>query len=976
VPNAVENPILNSPFVEPKQHYDFTGAEPRIVAGRRIAGYYGVARTENASGPLASHEFLPLPLANELRRRVGEWRARRWPNVTPMTRDLLEHWCRPDRRPLFFAQREAVETLIWLNEATPADRQGIEVSGDKPMDVESIKKGYGALRRYCTKMATGSGKTTVMAMIACWSILNKLANKQDGRFTDAVLVVCPNLTVKERLQVLRPQLAGNYYETFDIVPVGYRDLLARGRVHVTNWHVFTVKDDTGTRGVVKKGRETDSAFVHRVLDRELGKTSELLVLNDEAHHAYRPAPRANEDAQLELEKLAPDEKAEVEEFAEEATIWVGGLDRINKVRGVKMVVDLSATPFYLKGTGYKEGEPLPWVVSDYGLVDAIESGITKVPRIPVLDDSGRPDPKYFRLWREIMDKLPDSERETSKRRAKPESVWREAQPALATLAAKWKETLDFFTKSQCPVPPTLIVVAANTTLSQLIEESLKRGDIIRELAGDYAFRIDSKALAQAEAEEGGTKEGAAEKLRIKTATVGKACWPDDKPPDGYEGQEPPGKNVRAVVSVGMLTEGWDAQNVTQILGLRAFSSQLLCEQVVGRALRRMSYDVDPATGLLEPEYADVFGVPFEVIPVKGVRPAEPTRLPPSTLVQALPSRKGHEITFPRVEGYVVDVRARIRCAVDKVPELKIEPQIEPTQVVMRTKMGWIPARSARTTTGEAETLTRAQFYADHRLQRTAFEAAREITEVLAGGHVLVGIEPPPKKLQDSARLLFPQVLGIVKEYLERRIETAPGARKEEVALSKYRDAVVSRLLAAIEPDVSFGEAPILPRIERFRPTGSTSDVQFRTTKLCKETWKSHVSHVVLDSAEFGEGQAAWHLEKSERVVSYVKNDRLDFEILYEWQGATHKYIPDFLVRLRLPEGQDPTLIVEVKGQEKEQDRAKHAAAEKWVRAVNHHGGFGTWAFMVCKEPNRLGEILDEFELPLAGKETPALLPAN
>lgn len=966
--NAVENPILNPPFTEPKQHYDFSGPEPRVVSGRRAAGYFGVPRTEKVSGALASHEFFPLPLVNDLRHRVDEWRARRWPGVTPITRDLLEHWHRPDRRPLFFAQREAAETLIWLVEATPADRQGIDVPSDPPVDPESLKKGYKALRRYCTKMATGSGKTTVMAMVAAWSILNKLANKQDGRFTDAVLVVCPNLTVKERLQVLRPQLAGNYYESFDIVPVGYRDMLGRGRVHITNWHVFGVKDDTGTRGVVKKGKESDAAFVRRVLDRDLGKSGELLVLNDEAHHAYRPALREDDDAQLELEGLAPEEKGEAEEFAEEATVWVGGLDRINAVRGVKMVVDLSATPFYLKGTGYPEGDPLPWVVSDYGLVDAIEAGICKVPRIPVLDDSGRPDPKYFRLWRDIMDKLPDSERETSKRRAKPESVWREAQPALATLAAKWKETLDYFEKCQYPVPPTLIVVAANTTLSQLIEESLKRGDIIKELAGDNSFRIDSKALAQAEAEEGGTKEDAAQKLRVKTATVGKARWPDDKPPEGYEGQEPPGKDVRAVVSVGMLTEGWDAQNVTQILGLRAFSSQLLCEQVVGRALRRMNYDVDPATGLLQPEYADIFGVPFEVIPVKGVRPADPTTLPPSTLVQALPSRKGYEITFPRVEGYVVDVRARVMCDVDKVPELKVEPQIEPTQVVTRSKMGWTPARTAaKTTTGEAETLTRDQFYAEHRLQRTAFEIARDITEVLAGGHVTTGVEPPPKKLQEGARLLFPQVLRIVEEYLERRVETAPGARKEEVALSKYRDHVVSRLLDAIEPDVSAGETPILPRIERFRPTGSTGDVQFRTVKPCKEAWKSHVSHVVLDSQEFGEGQAAWHLENNERVQAYVKNDRLDFEVLYEWEGATHKYIPDFLVRLSMPEGPDMTLIVEIKGQEKEQDRAKYAAAEKWVRAVNHHGGFGTWAFMVCKEPNRLGEILDEFALPEAAR---------
>jgi type III restriction enzyme len=960
VKNAVENPIINNPYEEPKRHYDFTGAEPRIVEGRRPAGYYGVARTERAQGAIASNEFIPLPLVNEIRGRVKQWRERRWPGVTPVTRDLLEHWYRPDRKPTFFAQREAAETIIWLTEATPADRQGITVPLDEPNDLESVKKDYRPLLRYCTKMATGAGKTTVMGMVAAWSILNKLANRQDARFTDVVLVVAPNLTVKERLQVLVPQGAGNYYEKFDLAPASYRDLLARGKVFVTNWHIFAVKDDTNTRGIVKKGRETDAAFVRRVLGRDLGTSAEVLVLNDEAHHAWRPVPKAAAP-EGEGEDLTPDERAEAEEFAEEATVWVGGLDRIQKARGIKMVVDLSATPFALKGGGRREGEPLPWIVSDFGLVDAIESGITKIPRVPIMDDSGRPDPKYFRLWQTIMSVLPEADRETARRRARPEAVWREAQPALATLAAKWKQTLEHFEESQYPVPPTLIVVAANTALSQVIHENVQRGAVIGDLAGDYCFRIDSKALAEAEAEEGGTKQEAAQNLRLTTATVGKATWPDDRAPEGWEGKEPPGKHIRCVVSVGMLTEGWDAQNVTQILGLRAFSSQLLCEQVVGRALRRMNYEPDPATGMLQPEYADVFGVPFEVIPVKGVGTTDAVPLPPSTLVQALPERQALAIEFPRVEGYVVDVKQRIKCDVAKVEKLRVEPQVEPTQVVTRTRMGWVPSASTmQTTAGSTETLTRGQFYDEHRLQRTGFEIAREITEVIAGGQVSMGAQPKaPSQRQEGARLLFPQVLRVVQQYLDTRVEVAPTAMIEEVALAKYRDAVVSRLLAAIEPDTNAGEAPILPRIERFRPTGSTADVQFRTTKATKGTLKSHVSHVVLDSPVW-EGAAAYHLEQADRVVSYVKNERLDFEILYDWEGRTLKYVPDFLARVKLDDGREVTVIIEVKGMEREQDRAKYAAAEKWVRAVNHHGGFGVWAYLVCKDPNRLGQMLAGF----------------
>lgn len=964
--NAVENPIINSPFREPAQHYDFSGVEPRIVDGRRPAGYHGTVCTERMEGPLAVHEFISLPVLNDIRSRVREWRHRGWPGITPVTRDLLEHWHREDRKPLFFCQREAVETLIWLTEASPADRQGIAVPVDEPNDPESIKKQYAALRRYCAKMATGSGKTTVMAMVAAWSILNKVANRQDARFSDSVLIVGPNLTVKERLQVLAPQRAGNYYEKFDLVPGSYRDMLARGRVMVTNWHVFSVKDDSRGRGIVQRGRESDTAFCKRILDRDLGKASGLLVLNDEAHHAYRPAPRGEDDDQLAFEELTAEERAEAEEFAEEATVWVGGLDRINKIRGIRMVVDVSATPFYLKGTGYPEGSPLPWIVSDFGLVDAIESGITKVPRIPVMDDAGKPDPKYFHLWREIQKGLPESERETNRRRAKPESVWREAQGALTILAGKWKSTSKFFQECQYDVPPAFIVVAANTTLAKLIADDLKKGAIINELAGDYTFQIDTKVLGSAEAAEGGTKEDAAQRLRITTATVGKAAWPEDKPPEGFEDMpEPPGKNIRAVVSVGMLTEGWDAQNVTQILGLRAFSSQLLCEQVVGRGLRRMNYDVDPATGHLTPEYCDVFGIPFEVIPVQGVQPKVIPVSAPSTLVQALPIRKDKAIEFPRVEGYVMDVRQRIRCNVDALPELRVEPQIEPTEVVTRTQMGWVKRAGPNTTSGNAETLTRQQFYEQHRLQRTAFELARDITEVLAGGKVVVGKQPETVKRLESARLLFPQVLRVVERFIENRVVLAvPNARREEIALGKYREAILTRLLDAIEPDTDAGEAPILPRIERHRPVGSTRDVQFRTVKPTKETWKSHISHVVLDSPQW-EGMAAYHLEQCKRVTAYARNDRLDFEILYEWQAASHKYRPDYLVRLDAGDEGEATLILEIKGYEREQDRAKWTAAQKWVKAVNHHGGFGRWDLMNCKDPNKLRDMLEKYRVASA-----------
>ncbi len=971
--NAVDNPILNSPFEEPRRYYDFSGITPRIIEGRRQAGYHGTLRTDQMRDAAIRHEFFPLPIVNEVRRRVSEWRARNYPGVTPTTRDLLDHWNRSrdsSERRLFFCQVEAAETLIWLIEASAADRQGIEIPVDEPNDLESARKGYKPLGRYCAKMATGSGKTIVMAMVCAWSILNKQSQRQDTRFTDAVLVVGPNLTVKERLGVLDPNRADNYYDAFELVPRGYRDLLGRGRVFVTNWHAFAVKDDASRRGIVQRGRESDVAFVRRVLGKDLGSSQQLLVFNDEAHHAYRPAPdKPPEDQQQELAALSADERREAEDFAEEATVWVGGLDRINKVRGIKMVVDLSATPFYIKGTGYPEGTPLPWIVSDFGLVDAIESGITKVPRIPVADDSGRPDPKYFHLWRAVMGRLPQAERETNKRRAKPESVWRESQGAFNTLAGTWEETRKHFEASGYAVPPVIIVVAASTSLAQVIAESVQRGDTIDGLKGDSTFGIDSRVLAEAEAGDGsGTVDREKERLRLKTATVGKARWPGDKPPQGWEDlAEPPGKNVRCVVSVGMLTEGWDASNVTQILGLRAFGSQLLCEQVVGRGLRRMRYDPDPATGLLIPEYCDVFGIPFEVIPVQGTRPTVQKPPPPSTLVQALEERKHLAIEWPRVEGFIRDVRSRLRCDVDKLPPLRIEPQVEPTSVMVRTQMGWVVGVGGLNAgVGQVETLTREQFHEEHRIQRTAFEIAREITEAFAGGRNLA--QEAESKPAIAQRLLFPQVLAVVERFVHTRVDVAPAAAIEDLALAKYRDVVIDRLVAAIEPATDEGESALLPRIERHRPFGSTAEVQFRTTKGARGTIKSHVSHVVQDST--WEGSVAYYLEQCPFVSSYAKNDRLDFDIIYEWQGAPHRYIPDFLVVFELEDGRRVSLVLEVKGQETEQDRAKWTAARQWVRAVNNHGGFGVWEHCVCKSPKDLPSDLREWARAWALTGTP------
>ena len=916
----VDNPILNSPFEEPTRYWAYDEGQPVLMEGRRPAGYYFKSRTRGEQLAMLEEEFVPLELVNTIRERVREWRMQGYLGVTPVTRQLLNHWNTPEReRKLFFCQREAVETLIWLVEASPAQKQGITIPKDE------------GLTRYACKMATGSGKTVVMGMVIAWQVLNKLANPQDRRFSDAVLLVCPNLTIRERLQVLLPWKVGNYYERFDLVPRGMLERLQQGRFQILNWHLFQLKDDSRSRSVVQRGVESDAAFCRRVL-KELGAKQNILVINDEAHHAYRPAPLPEEVR----ERLSPEE---IEE-REEATVWISGLDRINKIRGINFCADFSATPFYIKGSGREEGEPFPWIVSDFGLVDAIESGIVKIPRVPVDDNTGALIPKYFRLWEAINQSLPVAERQTARRRAKPESVLREAEGAIATLASEWKRTFDEFQDSGSPVPPVMIAVCDNTDLAKIVYEHIASGKVLSELqnqpTAEVTLRIDTKLLKEAEsAVDGETKQQAAERLRKTVDTVGKTEWEGDG--------DPPGKHIRCVVSVGMLTEGWDAQNVTQILGLRAFTSQLLCEQVVGRGLRRMNYD-----DFSEPEYVDIYGVPFEVIPVKK-KPLGRTEVPKvSTLVRALRERKHLEITFPRVEGYVFDVRQRIRVNWDEVPYLVIDPSTEPTEVQVKPAVGYRIGRPDRLSPGEEVLHDRNPFYRENRLQATVYEIAAEITNRLKG----------KREEWQIRHILFPQVLNIVWHYLEERVRVSAQATLQEVALEKYQQRIVERLTEAIEPDTEAGEPPILPIIERFRPIGSTAEVLFRTVRQCMGTTKSHISHVVLDAPKW-EHRVAYQLEQIPEVIAYARNDHLDFTIPYECQGVRHEYRPDFLIRWRREDGREVKIVLEVKGFETEQDRQKEAAAKRWARAVNHHGEFGQWAFVVCRDPQALTHILRE-----------------
>ena len=918
----VDEPILCSAYTEPTKHwvYDQNTGRPSQMPGRRPAGYWvgeqGTSGEQLELSITREEGWSTLPIVNKLRSDVKRWRESEYRNATNVTRQLLRYWQREGRqRPLFFCQLEAVETVIYLAEIRTAKHR----LGFKPeFEDEDLKQIRDAeLIRYGSKMATGSGKTVVMAMLIAWAFCNRGKVRSDTRFPSAVLAVCPNLTIKERLQVLRPDAPDNYYDAFDLVPPTLKAFLRRGKVKITNWHQLELASGNTENGtshkVVDKGEETAEAYTERVLG-ELAGRGEIMVLNDEGHHAYRPL-----ESSVRLNR-------EQQEEQQTATVWIQALDRIQQTCGIRFAVDLSATPFYLQGSGHPEGKPFEWLVSDFGLGDAIESGITKIPRIPISDSTGRPEPKYFRLWEHITDELGS--------RPSPEDIYVAANDALITLASQWKTQFD---ANGSDIPNCMIVVCPETKVSEVFHRGISgetvtdaevaygRGDLFPELEnrnGDIkTFRIDSKRL---------TEEGNdAEHLRKVVGTIGK------------EGQ--PGEQIRCVVSVSMLNEGWDANNVTQIIGLRAFQSQLLCEQVVGRGLRRMSYDIDPETGLLPAEYVDIYGIPFTLIPFKGRQrqQAGPDKL--TYRVRALPTRRAYEIQFPNVEGYTFELRHdAITANIDEMDELKLE--LGPDEVFA----GGITLSEGRHVyIGERQIHDRQAFYESNHFQTIKFDIARQILAKLP-------IDQWERKPVLSRKHLFPQIYRLIDAYILQKFKSGY-VDPRELGNVKYKNQIINLFLDAIQPNTEAGEVPLLPIINSNKPIGSSKDVDFSTTKDCHPTEKSHVNFVAVDST--WEASAAFRFERSAHVKSYVRNDGLWFTIPYHFAGASRDYVPDFIVDMT----NGIHLIVEIKGQETMQDQAKYQAARRWTQAVNHSQKFGTWDFIVCRNLRTLAHQLEQYE---------------
>ena len=988
----IENPILNSPFHEPTRHFRFDddGITDQIVNSRRTSIYFiPIAQPKKKGKQLAfdtewtKDRIEENKFVNRIRPRIAVWREGGYVGVTPTTARLLEYWNDPDReKKLFFCQIEALETVIYITEVAKKFGDAWIENDLREANLSSNPK----LLRLAFKMATGSGKTVVMAMIIAWQMLNKLANAQDARFTDTFLLVTPGITIRDRLRVLLPNDPNNYYRQRDILPSHMEEQLARGKILITNFHAFKLREKVSagklTKSILANGdpsafTESPDEMVRRVC-RELGTKKNIIVINDEAHHCYRRRPEP-----VAEEKLVGDERKEAEKRDEEARIWITGLEAIKAKIGVKAVYDLSATPFFLRGSGYSEGTLFPWVVSDFSLIDAIESGIVKVPRVPVADDSMIGEhPTYRELWSRIRDHLPKKGRKTEELDEEP-TLPAELEGAIQSLYANYKKYYERWetnadAQAKGLTPPVFIVVCNNTNVSKLVynyisgwEKTLPDGSKIavpgqlpifnNEQNGAWSSRpntilVDSQQLDSGEGMSDEFKAIAAReieefKAEYKERFPGRdvdSITEEDLLREVMNTVGKPGKlgeYVKCVVSVSMLTEGWDANTVTHVLGIRAFRTQLLCEQVVGRALRRMSYAAN-AEGKFEPEYAEIYGVPFSFIPCSGSTP-NPKVGPLPTRVRALESRIACEIQFPRLLGYRYEIPSKsLKAKFSDDSKLSLSTADIPT----RTENAPIVGESSIHTLDDLK---------HRRENEIAFLLAKLVLEKYFRQDGEFHKDRPKEHhfTNEVQAWLFPQVLAITKRWLTECLTLKDRAFPQLLLLIEFAHDAADRIYQAIVNGSSNSPEgkPVLKPIPRpYDTLGSTRYVDFDTTRPVYTTRadKCHVSHVVADTDKW-EQKMAEALEDMDEVIRYVKNHGLAFTIPYTLNGQEHQYHPDFIAVLDDGNGPDDplNLIIEVTGEKKKDKAAKVATARNlWVPAVNNQGTFGRWQFVEVADP--------------------------
>ena len=966
------SPILNTPYAEPDRHWELDehGQPTSKVAHRRrqSALVSPIPKAKKVRGKAVQADFLadeagqeynPTEVINGIRSAVESWRRlpeSQW-QVTPTTARLLRHWRThqfANQRP-FFCQVEAVETVIWLTEVAPrSSSQGRRFWTHLEAANEASNP---ELMRMALKLATGAGKTTVMAMIIAWQTLNAVRHPNAKRFSKGFLVVAPGITIKDRLRVLQPNDPESYYQSREIVPEDMLLDLGRAKIVITNFHSFKKKDEISLNKVQQAAlrttpkQESDGAMIRRVAGELMGLKS-IVVLNDEAHHCYRERPLTEE----EQKALKGDELAEAKENNEAARLWISGIEAVKRELGVSMVYDLSATPFFLRGSGYREGSLFGWVMSDFSLMDAIECGIVKLPRVPVMDNvPGGDTPMFRNLWEHVGKHLPKKGRGSSKG-LDPRKLPNELLTAIDALYGHYEKTFELWREAGIGVDPVFIVVCNNTATSKLVHDYIAGYEIedddgnITPIKGkcplfwNYdpegsalprmrTLLIDSQQLESGEAISSDFRDAAKDEIaRFKDELIQRTGdrMAAEKIDDaailrevmntvGRKGQL--GEGIRCVVSVSMLTEGWDANTVTHVLGIRAFGTQLLCEQVIGRALRRQSYQLQE-DGRFPVEYADVLGIPFDFT-------AQPVQAPPKAPVDMVrvhaisPARDSSEIRYPRVEGYRTELPSE-RLTAEFTPDSTLELTPDLVGATETINSGII---------GETADLT---------IEHLADERSSTIHLKLAEWIVKRKMTNPGERINLG---LLVQMKSIVRRWMAEHLVLAGGTQPAQLLYYNIADRAADRIMAAITRGQE-GGGRVLAMLDPYNREGSTRQVSFMTSKDRYETGdRCHVNYAVIDSD--WEAEFCRVADKHPRVLAWVKNHNLGFEVPYSAGGEARRYRPDFI--LRIDDGHGPgdplNMVVEIKGARDEDDKDKAETMRTlWAPGVNALGEHGRWSF--------------------------------
>lgn len=888
----IDQLVINNPYVEPSEYWKFNEETQEYDrrGGRRPAGY---VKVRDEKGDMHG-TFVQIDLANRIRERVKAWRDSGYIGVTATTRELLEHWNNPSKDirndRLFFCQREAIETAIWMTEADKAERIGIDVPTDG-----------GAFTRYCLKMATGTGKTIVMGMLIVWQALNKINNPTDGRFSKHFLIVAPGLTVKSRLDVLwPPDSDGNYYHTYSLIPDSMREKLKEAVVVKHNWHTFFPGLDEHSVDTRKHTREDDTSFSRRILGHN---RDNIIVINDEAHHAWRKSETVKADKSEQII----------------ATNWIDGLDKIHRAREIKTCYDFTATPYMPSGKKTEDQDVYKWIISDFSLNDAIESGLVKTPRMPVGDDGKELQPgdksKYYHLYehKTVKSGLKVSANETD---PLPDLV----RTGYMLLARDWQKTR----KRQKEIPPVMITVCNLTKTSSRIRHFFENDPHdFGELKKDM-IRIDSDMIKM----ESGTKKSDKnyENLRKIIDTV------------GQKGK--PGEQVKNIIAVQMLSEGWDAKNVTQIMGLRAFTSQLLCEQVVGRGLRRQSYDLNEDTGLFNEEYVNILGVPFSFLPHEGRQPP-PEK--PKKEIRPNPDNIQHEIAWPNISRIETAITAALSIDWRKVETLHIDARKIDTSIHLAPMLDKMPRL-------DSATEIQIRDATNLRFQTIMFYVVKDICKDLV-----------IKDWNDTSQMLFARMLDIARSFFTTDkicITNMPDDLeiRRNMAILFSASAIIKHITRALHVSSKSSKMLIFGFGNKMR---STRDVTpWWTTKHILNVKKSHIDPSPYDNNL--EKDTIKELEKNARVESWVKNDRTGFSITYQYEGEIREYYPDFLVRLGSVKKGFTMLVLETKGIKSAQNDAKHKALAEWTEAVSNDGRFGEWVGDVAYDLDDVVRIIKQY----------------